>query len=233
MNQLKDSFEANFPNIFNFVFVDGTYGLSPGQDYDQFSVQCLEYRSAWRAWQSAYKHFITDAPVVAGVIKLDEGHDNFPQFYLTDVMHDLPNGDYKLILQDVLALIKSPQGNSHKIESVGSTKDSNTELDLDKLNQFKALFLQAPESQLSKQCVSLIAVWDTPAPRALQVLAVIDWAVFTGGASDFALSTLEQILNKLLSVENLTHTQLAQQATWRETRDDVYSAILARLKELK
>lgn len=95
----------------------------------------------------------------------------------------------------------------------------------------KQLLLAAPEAQLSKQCVKLVNLWKEPEPTVLQVLAVIDWAVYTGGASRSCMLVLETLLNKAVFREGTTLIELYACAPWRNVEIDIYETMLSTIKE--
>ncbi len=82
--------------------------------------------------------------------------------------------------------------------------------------QFKALLLDAPDSQLDKSLKPLIQKWSEP-PSALSILEVLDKAVHGGLASKFAMEVCEILLKDALMRENITLDNLVKQASWRKS----------------
>lgn len=82
------------------------------------------------------------------------------------------------------------------------------------LFELRKLFLDAPESQIDPSLVELIKKWDDH-PTALQILEVLDKAIFWGAASGFVVSSLRIMLGAAMTEEDVTLEQLAEKAVWR------------------
>lgn len=81
----------------------------------------------------------------------------------------------------------------------------------------KELLLSAPDdrhSPVDPSLKKLIALWDDP-PTALQVLHVLDMAIFGALASDLVVTVLQTVYRTRLEAEGITHEQLVPLATWR------------------
>ena len=77
------------------------------------------------------------------------------------------------------------------------------------------LLRDAPDSELDPTIVELIKGWDSP-PKALDVLRVLDEAVFTGGASQLSMLALEEVLRQSMVAEGCTYKELTNKAMLRE-----------------
>ena len=87
------------------------------------------------------------------------------------------------------------------------TKDIST--------SFKSLMMEAPDSHLSPNIRGMIeAEWSEP-PTAIQILKALDFSVYGGEASDFAVGCMEQMLEFQMRVEQLTEEEILKQAVWR------------------
>jgi hypothetical protein len=82
------------------------------------------------------------------------------------------------------------------------------------MKELKELLLQAPDGQLDSSLHPLIQAWDEE-PTSLQVLEVLDQAVYAGLVSDFVLSVLNYMLEIAIAREKTTYEAVVQQATWR------------------
>lgn len=87
------------------------------------------------------------------------------------------------------------------------------------MTSMRELFLNAPAGQLDPALKPLISKWDDE-PTGIQVLEVLDAAVHCGGASGFAISTLEILLNQAIQDSGTSYEALVAQAVWR--RDGTY-----------
>ncbi len=84
---------------------------------------------------------------------------------------------------------------------------------------FKDVLLEAPDSQLDPEAISMIRTWDEPYPTALQVLHVLDFCVRYAWASGMVIKVLNFQLRDAISREATTYEQVVKQATWRDDFD--------------
>lgn len=82
------------------------------------------------------------------------------------------------------------------------------------LVELRKLFAEAPEGQLDPALVELVKKWDVT-PTALQILEVLDKAIFWGAASGFAVTALQVMLGAAMTDEGVTLEQLTEKAVWR------------------
>ena len=75
--------------------------------------------------------------------------------------------------------------------------------------------LEAPTEQLDHCLFPLIKAWDSP-PKAIQILEVLDQAIFSGLASGLAISFLNMNLEAAIEKEHTTMGDLVKKATWRK-----------------
>ena len=85
------------------------------------------------------------------------------------------------------------------------------------MENYKALLLKAPDTQLDRSMLPLIEKWDDQ-PKAIQILEVLDHCVHGSLASNFVIFTLEILLDGALAAEGITRELLVSQAVWRNER---------------
>ena len=78
----------------------------------------------------------------------------------------------------------------------------------------KDLLLQAPDGQIAHALFSLIEEWSDP-PTALQILKVLDHAVYSGGASTLGMTVLTIEYDSALKRERKSGDDIVNLATWR------------------
>jgi hypothetical protein len=81
----------------------------------------------------------------------------------------------------------------------------------------KEMWLVAPDGQFADDLKWIVQEWND-IPTALQVLKALDYAVYTGGASTFAMRCLHVELKIALEAEGTTHEHLEKSglAIWRD-----------------
>lgn len=76
------------------------------------------------------------------------------------------------------------------------------------------LLLEAPDSQMDSVLKPLVKAWSSP-PVALQVLEVLDKAIFGSLASGMVIQVLQAEYRSALETEGKTHDELVKLAVWR------------------
>ena len=82
------------------------------------------------------------------------------------------------------------------------------------MSELKEALLSAPDSQMDASLFPLIEKWDE-FPTAIQVLEVLDRAVFGALVSGFALEVLEILLKEAITREGTTYEKVVALAHWR------------------
>lgn len=82
------------------------------------------------------------------------------------------------------------------------------------LSGLRKAFLEAPDNQMDISLRELVEKWDEP-PTAIQILEVVDKAIYWGAASGFVVSALQMILDVAIKEENTTLDELVEKAVWR------------------
>lgn len=82
-------------------------------------------------------------------------------------------------------------------------------------HDIKQLLLTAPTTQVDPSLHHMIEKWSDP-PKSLEVLEVLDAAVFSSSASKFVIRLLEVMLQNAIASENVTYEEVVKQATWRK-----------------
>jgi hypothetical protein len=83
------------------------------------------------------------------------------------------------------------------------------------MNTLCNLLLEAPDEQMDPILKQFISKWDDE-PTSLQILEVIDHAVYSALASDFVVSVLQSLYENALKSEGKTDDDNARFATWRK-----------------
>jgi hypothetical protein len=77
------------------------------------------------------------------------------------------------------------------------------------------LLLEAPDDQLDSGLKPYIEGWSNP-PKALEILEVLDKAIYGGLASAFVISVLQSLYDGAVRDEGTTHEAVVKLATWRD-----------------
>jgi hypothetical protein len=101
--------------------------------------------------------------------------------------------------------------NPIKKDTMNNTDNKNN------LSGLKQLFLEAPDTQMDPSLRELVAKWDEH-PTAIQILEVLDKAIYWGAASGFVVSTLQMMLDAVMIHEGTTLEELAEKAVWRNAQ---------------
>ncbi len=86
---------------------------------------------------------------------------------------------------------------------------------MEKMDSLRDLYLAAPAGQIDSQLKLLIEKWNDE-PTAIQLLEVVDKAIYWGAATTFAVSSLQTCLNIAMRREGKELADLLPLATWRD-----------------
>ena len=82
-------------------------------------------------------------------------------------------------------------------------------------SDIKQHLLTAPTTEVDLSLRYMIQKWSEP-PKSLEILEVLDAAVFSSSASGFVVRLLELMLEHAIASENVTYEEVVKQATWRK-----------------
>ena len=88
---------------------------------------------------------------------------------------------------------------------------------MEKEQNLKELFRDAPDSQFADSLKWLIEEWDEE-PTAIQIFKTLDFSARFGGASTMCLSLFEIWLKQLIEDEQTSYEKLVEiaEASWRK-----------------
>ena len=82
-------------------------------------------------------------------------------------------------------------------------------------SDIKQHLLTAPTTEVDLSLRYMIQKWSEP-PKSLEILEVLDAAVFSSSGSGFVVRLLELMLEHAIASENVTYEEVVKQATWRK-----------------
>ena len=83
------------------------------------------------------------------------------------------------------------------------------------MNTIKSLLLDAPDGHMDASLKELIGKWGEE-PTALELLHVIDLAIYSSLMSGFLLTVIQSLYATQCSREKVTHDELVPLAVWRK-----------------
>jgi hypothetical protein len=81
-------------------------------------------------------------------------------------------------------------------------------------NELVGLLKVAPSNHLDPIALAKINIWDDM-PSSIQVLEVLDMCIYGSLGSALTVAVLQALYDMLLKMENITHEDNLQFATWR------------------
>jgi hypothetical protein len=83
------------------------------------------------------------------------------------------------------------------------------------ITSLKTNLLTAPDEHMDASLFPIIEKWDDE-PTTIQLLEIIDKAIYGSLMSEFLLIALQTLYNSKLKAEGKTHEDLVPLATWRK-----------------